>query len=237
MFYLLALLFVIGLVFGSFIAALSYRYPRRISSLKGRSFCDKCKKQIAWYDNIPLFSYIFLNGRCRNCKSKISLRYPTIELATGIGFILIGFQTLPLILFCILETIFIIDLENQIIPDIFIFIGIMVSIFNFQFLIFNNLLAGFLCASFLLLINLFTKGRGMGLGDIKFAVLGGFIVGLALSPVWLFVAFLTGAITGIILIIGRKAGLRSKIAFGPFLVVAIPITLVFGDAVLKLIRV
>jgi prepilin signal peptidase PulO-like enzyme (type II secretory pathway) len=231
-------LFVLGLIFGSFISALTWRYPKGISIAKGRSICPKCGKQISWYDNIPLLSYIFLGGKCRNCKKKISLRYPIIELATGVGFLLIGFQVLPLILFCILEIIFVIDLENQIIPDDFIFIGIfLVFLFllvtNSSFL-FPNLLAGFLAASFLLLIHLVTRGRGMGLGDIKFAVLGGLIIGLPLFPIWLFLAFLTGAAVGIILILGKKAGFKSKIAFGPFLVISIPITLLWGQKIIDL---
>jgi prepilin signal peptidase PulO-like enzyme (type II secretory pathway) len=235
MFLLQVVFFIFGLIFGSFITALSYRYPRKISNIRGRSFCDNCKKQIAWYDNIPLFSYIILGGKCRNCKSKISLRYPAIELATGIGFALIGFQILPLILFSLLEIIFIIDLENKMIPDLFIFLGILASIFNSQFTIYNTVLAGLLCATFLLLIHIATKGLGMGLGDVKFAVLGGMIVGLPLSPIWLGMAFLTGAAIGIILILGKKAGLKSKIAFGPFLVISIPITLLWGQKIINII--
>lgn len=227
-------LFVIGIVIGSFVAALSYRYPKKISNLKGRSFCDSCKKQIAWYDNIPLFSFLVLGGKCRSCKTKISWRYPAIELITGIGFVLIGFQAFPLILFCLLELIFIIDLEHQIIPDIFIFLGILVLLFTIQNSPFTIIFSGLASAVFLLLIHLITRGRGMGLGDVKFAVLGGMIT-FTLSPVWLLVAFLTGAVVGIILILGKKAGLKSKIAFGPFLVIAIPISLIFGNTILKFI--
>jgi leader peptidase (prepilin peptidase) / N-methyltransferase len=226
--------FSLGLIFGSFIAALTYRYVRNISNMKGRSFCDNCKKQIAWYDNIPLFSFIFLGGKCRNCKKTISPRYPLIELSCAIGFLLIDFQFVPLALFCILAIIFIIDLENQIIPDVFIFIGIILSLFLNHGSFLSNLLAGLICATFLLLVHIFTKGRGMGLGDVKFALLGGLIVGLPLSPVWLFVAFLTGAIVGIILISGKKAGLKSKIAFGPFLVISIPITLLWGQKFIEI---
>jgi prepilin signal peptidase PulO-like enzyme (type II secretory pathway) len=228
-------LFIIGLVFGSFITALTWRYPKGISIAKGRSICPNCRKQVSWRDNIPIVSYFLLGGKCRNCKAKISLRYPLIELAAGIGFVLIGFQILPLILFCLLEIIFVIDLENQIIPDSFIFIGILLSlIINYQSS-FTGLLAGFVCAIFLLLIFLFTKGHGMGLGDVKFAVLGGMIVGLPLFPIWLFVAFLTGAMVGIILILGKKMGLKSKIAFGPFLVISIPITLLWGQKIIDII--
>jgi prepilin signal peptidase PulO-like enzyme (type II secretory pathway) len=243
----LVFLFIFGLVFGSFISALSWRYPRGISIAKGRSICPHCRKQIDWYDNIPLLSFLFLGGKCRKCKKKISWRYPLIEVSTGISFLLIFIGVtlqgtysiysliITLILMVILETIFIIDLENQIIPDTFIFLGLFFALIIIHDSLFANLFAGFLSASFLLVIHLLTKGRGMGLGDVKLAVLGGMIVGLALSPVWLFVAFLTGAVTGIILILGKIAGLKSKIAFGPFLVIAIPVTLIFGNTILKLI--
>jgi len=228
-------LFVLGLVFGSFVSALSYRYPKGISVAKGRSFCPKCSKQIEWHDNIPILSFLILGGKCRNCEKPIPWRYPAIELITAVGFLLIGFNFVQLILFVLLELIFIIDLERQIIPDTFIFIGMLVSIHNSQFTIYNLLLAGFLAASLLMLIHLFTRGRGMGLGDVKFAVLGGMIVGLNLSLIWLFLAFLTGGLAGIILLIGKKAGLKNKIAFGPFLVVSIPIALIWGGKIIDIL--
>lgn len=227
---------ILGLILGSFLGALTYRLPLGESVAKGRSYCPRCRKTIVWYDNIPLLSYIFLGGKCRNCRNKISWRYPVIELATAVGFVLIGFQILPLILFCILEIIFIIDFEHQIIPDDLVFIGLALCVFlipNFSFPI-SNLFAGFACASILLFIHLVTNGKGMGLGDVKFAILGGIIVGLRLSLIWLFLSFLTGAVIGIILILGKKAGLKSQIAFGPFLIIAIPITLVFGNVIIKL---
>lgn len=226
-----------GLVFGSFVSALSYRFPKGISIAKGRSFCPKCKKQITWHDNIPLLSFFFLGGKCRNCKRPISWRYPAIELTTAIGFLLIGPNFVQLVLFVLLELIFIIDLENQIIPDRFIFVGLFFSLFIVHGSLFNSLFAGFLAASFLLLIHLATRGRGMGLGDVKFAVLGGMIVGLNLSLTWLFLAFLTGGLVGTILLIGKKAGLKDKIAFGPFLVVAIPIALMWGEKIIDIIKI
>jgi len=238
MIFISILLFVFGLVFGSFFSALSWRYPKNISVAKGRSFCPKCKRQIVWYDNIPLFSYIFLGGKCRNCKKHISWRYPIIELATAIGFCLVGLNIFNLIIFSILEIIFIIDFENKIIPDDFVFLGfVLVILHTIYFIpsdIFSSLFAGFLGASLLLLIHLITRGRGMGLGDVKFAVLGGMVVGLHLTLIWLFLAFLTGAFVGIILILSRKAGLKDQIAFGPFLIFSIWLTSIFGDKLLSL---
>jgi leader peptidase (prepilin peptidase)/N-methyltransferase len=250
-------LFILGLVFGSFISALTWRYPRRISVNKGRSICPRCKNQIRWFDNIPLFSFFVLGGKCRNCKKHISLRYPLIEAVTAIGFVAIGDfvstlqgQTLQgvysiiifLILFLILEAIFIIDLEHQIIPDSFVFAGLFVSATYYLLMpsaysLLPRLSAGFLSATILLLIHLITRGRGMGLGDVKFAVLGGLLVGPQLFLIWLFLAFLTGALVGIILILGKKAGLKSQIAFGPFLILAIPLALLYGEKILFWLRI
>jgi leader peptidase (prepilin peptidase)/N-methyltransferase len=229
------LLLTLGLVFGSFISALSYRYPRKMSVTRGRSICPNCKHKIAWYDNIPLFSFLVLGGKCRNCKKPISWRYPLIELATSLGFLLISLNIYYLIVFCILVAIFVVDFENQIIPDDFIFLGILVSAFTIYHSPFTYLFSGFLAASLLMFLHIVTKGRGMGLGDVKFAVWGGMLVGLPMTLVWLFLAFLTGGITGIILILGRRAGLKDQIAFGPFLIISIGLTFIYGDRLLNLL--
>lgn len=219
------ILFTIGLMVGSFVSLFTYRFPRKIQFVAGRSFCPNCKKEIAWYDNIPLLSFLILGGRCRHCRKKISLRYPTIELLTAVCFMLIGPNIFNLMLFSILFAIFIIDMEHQIIPDELIFLGLFfVLLVPSIYSLFASLFAGFLAASVLLSIHLITRGRGMGLGDVKFAVFGGALVGLKLSLIWLFLAFLTGALTAIILILWKKKGLKDKIAFGPFLVIAIALS-------------
>jgi leader peptidase (prepilin peptidase)/N-methyltransferase len=231
-------LLVSGLCVGSFLGALTSRYPKGDSITNGRSKCDECSQQIEWYDNIPILSFLLLSGKCRKCNKKISIRNPLIEIAGALGFVIIGLNIFYLLIFCILLSIFIIDFEYQIIPDDFVFFGIgitLIYIFLFrESTLYTSILAGFLASCFLLLIHIFTKGRGMGLGDVKFAVLGGMITGLNYVVPWLFVAFLTGAIVGIILIARGKAGLKDKIAFGPFLVIAIPISLIFGQNILNL---
>ncbi|CAN5325826.1 A24 family peptidase [soil metagenome] len=221
------LLLVFGLVIGSFLGALSYRLPRRISISEGRSECPNCHRQISWFDNIPLFSFLFLLGKCRNCKQKISFRYPLIELSTAIIFIIIGFNIVHLIIASVLIAIFVIDLETQIIPDELVFIGIVVFLLaGFSFI---NLLAGLLSALILLLLNIMTKGKGMGLGDVKLALLLGAMVGLDKFLIWLFFSFASGAIVGIMLILFKSAGLKQKIAFGPFLIIGLVLTIFFGS--------
>src|SRR5580765_1026315 len=134
------MLFILGLVFGSFLTSFPYRLLLGELFPKGRSYCPKCKKQINWYDNIPLLSFILLKGKCRNCKKKIPIGYPIIELSTGILFTILAYFVnhsslalqgwmLPFLLFVsvILIAIFITDWEEQIIPDELSFILFIAS--------------------------------------------------------------------------------------------------------------
>src|SRR6266550_1286562 len=83
-----ALAFLAGLLVGSFLNVCVFRLPRDLSVVRPRSFCPECERQIAWFDNIPLLSYVVLSARCRHCKARIPLRYPIVELATGVAFAL-----------------------------------------------------------------------------------------------------------------------------------------------------
>ena len=253
------LVLILGLCVGSFVSALTYRAPRGISIAKGRSFCPHCKAKISWYDNIPLFSFLFLRGKCRNCGKKISLRYPFIEGAIALGFLYIYSSTCSLgshevvcrwneslgtinlaflfFVFSLLVAIFVIDLERQIIPDNLVFILFSVTtlflLLGLSQFFFVNFLTGFLAATFLLLLFLITKGKGMGLGDVKFAVFAGVFLGWPQSVTWLFASFLIGAFVGLALILLRKASFGKHIPFGPFLVVSFFIAAFYGERILK----
>lgn len=225
-----AALFVFGLVIGSFIAALSYRLPRGISIKRGRSFCPNCKNKISWFDNIPVVSYLILGGKCRSCKKRISSRYPLIELSTAFIFVLVGQSPFILFISSILIAVFIIDWEQMIIPDELVFIGLAAT-FLYKLGgsdLYLSLLTGFACAVFLLLIHLITLGKGMGLGDVKLAILTGTVLGPHLSPIFLLASFLTGGVVAAILLVTGRARLKQKIAFGPFLVAGFFIAQLFG---------
>jgi prepilin signal peptidase PulO-like enzyme (type II secretory pathway) len=254
------IILLLGLCAGSFLGAVSYRLPRGKQFIKGRSYCPNCSRTIAWYDNIPLVSYILLKGKCRHCTRKISWRYPAIEAASGVIFVLIylafsscwgnsvicswgnilGPLGLPFLLFvaALVILVFIIDLEKQIIPDEVNFLGFgltsLVLIFSSHQL-YLFLLSGALAALFLLSVYLVTRGKGMGLGDVKFALFAGVFFGWPTALIWLFLAFLTGAIVAIILILRGKAKRQDKIAFGPFLAISFIICLFLGDIILKAI--
>lgn len=241
-------LFVLGLAIGSFLNVLIYRLPLGLS-IRGRSFCPRCKKKIRWFDNVPLLSFAFLRGRCRWCHSPISPQYPLVELITavlfvgiweigemreiwGLGYYLFIISSLIAILF--------IDLRHKIIPDIIVFPAILVSIFsvsifstifNVQPSIFNSFLSAFGSSAFFLALFLITRGRGMGFGDVKLAFLMGLFLGFPKIVVALYVAFLTGAFVSLILIVRRKVGLKSAIPFGPFLVIGTLVALFWGESI------
>jgi leader peptidase (prepilin peptidase)/N-methyltransferase len=225
----------LGLIVGSFVAALTWRLPRGESILKGRSRCPHCRKTIAWYDNLPLISFLLLNGKCRSCHRKISLRYPAIELTTALLFILVGhfFQGnfFYLLVAALLIAILVIDLEHQIIPDQLVFLGIAVRLGELVVrddpLFFSYLLSALIAALSLLAIHSLTRGKGMGLGDVKLALL----LGLFFKPLGvvtlLWSAFLTGGVAAAILILLGRARLKQKIAFGPFLIIGFFISLIW----------
>lgn len=252
----LAFVFGFGLVFGSFIGAYTYRWPRNISINKGRSFCPKCKKKINWYDNIPLLSYLLLGGKCRNCGKKISLQYPLIELSTALLFVLVyslkstalqelplqGIWTLPYLLAitAALTIIFIIDFENKLIPDEATFLIFTISSLvlllsendNFYQSFFN----AFLASLFFLFLNFITKGRGMGLGDVKLVLALSLVFhNWHLLVVWLFLSFVIGAFIGVFLILIGKAKWGKQIPFGPFLIFAFFITIFWGNSLLQVL--
>lgn len=223
--------FIFGLLIGSFISAITWRVPRNEGFVKGRSYCDSCRKELLWYDNIPLFSYLFYFGKSRCCRKKISPRYFLIEITTTTGaviFWLVFHNLFFILLFFITLCIFIIDLEHQIIPDeltwIFLF---CVLIYSFTF---GNLFSGFLFAFFFLFLYLVTRGRGMGMGDVKLAIPIGYIVGLSDGFIWLLATFLTGGFIACILLLAGKAGLKTKIAFGPFMIFAFWLVLIYTHA-------
>ena len=244
---------LLSLSIGSFLGAFTYRYEKGESITKGRSKCPNCKRTIRAIDNIPVISYLLLGGKCRDCGKNISPRYIAIELSTAMLLFVLGFfvkncsGTSPLctlagqgfigylsigILAFICISIFVVDFEQMVIPDVFTFFGIFVFTFPLLFsheLFFLRLAGGFIASLFLLLLHLGTGGKGMGLGDVKFAILGGLVLGIKLVVQWFFIAFLLGGVVGVLLLLTKKSKIGKQIPFGPFLVVALFVTFILGD--------
>ncbi|WKZ25728.1 MAG: prepilin peptidase [bacterium] len=230
-YFILILLVLVALAIGSFVSAVSYRIPRDLNFSKGRSFCDLCQKYLKWYDNIPLFSYFFYFGKSRCCGQKISIRYPLIEAASVLGacilFLLFPFLEFILYysLFVTLLTILVIDIEHQIIPDELVWLTLLISILIVNTSLLTTLFFAFLFSTFLLSIYILTSGKGMGLGDVKLAIPLGLVLGQEKGLVWLLSTFIIGGIVALFLLVLKKAKLKTKIAFGPFMIVAFWITL------------
>lgn len=221
--------FILGAAIGSFLGVLSERLPEGREVIFGRSQCDWCHQPLRWFELVPTASWVFQKGRCRRCHKKLSPVYPILEIATGIIFVTLyasfGFNLvlLPqLVLSSALLVIFLSDIKYQIIPDSMTIIS-LVAILWLKYLSLSpiikvDLWVTFGVASFFLLLWLATHGRGMGFGDVKLAPVLAFWLGWPLALVALYIAFLTGAIVAVILMISRVKSLKSRIAFGPFLV-------------------
>lgn len=214
-------------------------------TIGGRSACMSCRSTLSWYELIPVFSYLGLGGKCKTCKSKISMQYPLVELLTGIVFALLFLKFGDLFLYDIIAfsisyayygllcslliVITVYDLKHKIIPDIlslvfgiFAFIGIFIFDHGYLSLHWPSLsdfLAGFVLSVPFALLWLLSRGKWMGLGDGKLLVGLGFMLGMlgVLSAV--IFAFWAGGIIGIFLLIfSKKYGRKSEVPFAPFLV-------------------
>ena len=250
------IILILGLTFGSFLTAFTYRFPRGISIMKGRSKCPGCKKTISARDNIPVISYLLLKGKCGKCGKEIAHRYPIIEASTAIIFLLVyyffstcsasnpmceisnvvGVWALPyfLLLAIALVAIFVIDLEHMIIPDeiTFFILGVSVLLFlTFNIQMTLPFFIGLSVASFLLILNLATLGNGMGLGDVKLAIPLGFILSWPSTLTWVFGSFIIGSVVGLAFIGLGKAKFGKHIPFGPFLIASFFIALFFGNLI------
>ncbi|PLY02885.1 MAG: prepilin peptidase [Desulfuromonas sp.] len=244
----LACVFVFGTVIGSFLNVCIARVPAGESVVSPRSKCPECGTFISWYQNIPLLSYMFLRGRCAGCGVKISLRYPLVELLTGILFVAVlwyfglGFASPVFWVFVsLLICISFIDYDHQIIPNVISLPGIVLG-FVFSFLLpgmpwLDSLLGIVAGGGSLWLVAfiyyLLTRAEGMGMGDVKLlAMIGAFLGYQAVLPV-IFIASLLGSVVGILLMVITRSGRKLAIPFGPYLSMAALITLLWGDALLK----
>ncbi len=240
-FLLYPFIFLFGLTIGSFLNSVIYRLEVKESAFKGRSYCPRCHHSLGWKDLIPLFSFLSLKGRCHYCQKPISWQYPLVEITTGLLFVFLahysiydlGLMIYWLAIACFLIVIFVYDLKHYIIPDKIIYPAIIIVfaywlLGNLEMLL-NPLIAALLASSFFLTIVLVSKGKWMGLGDVKLAFFMGLFLGWPNILVALFLAFFFGAIIGIGLIAFSKKTLKSEVPFGPFLIIGTFVVLFFGE--------
>ena len=242
------LVFILGLIVGSFSNVCIYRIPKNESIIFPASHCPKCRSKIKPVDNIPLLSFILLKGRCRNCKSKISIQYPIVELITGLIYLIIyliyglNIQTLVyIILSSALVIIAFIDLNEQIVPDIIslpgIVIGFILSFFVPYISFINSALGVVVGGGIILIIGLagsvIFKKEAMGGGDVKLAAMIGAFLGWRYIIISLFLGFFLGALAGIILILSKIKSREDTVPFGPFIVLGSFITLFWGEKIIS----
>jgi len=246
-------IFVFGASIGSFLNVLIDRLPKE-ESINGRSHCDFCGKKLNWYDMFPVISFFILKGKTRCCRKKLSFQYPLIEFVTGVIFVTV-FKDGPYIesltrtvlisgVMACLIVIFISDLKYHLISDY-----ILLALFIFSLLlkfvipaeagihvIGFDVLSGLIVCLPIFLVYFISKERAMGLGDVYLTAIMGFLLGWQKGFLALYIAFVTGAIFGLIIILFKHRKLKSKIAFGPFLVIGTVVMLFWGERILEIIK-
>ncbi len=243
-----AFTFLFGLCIGSFLNVCIYRIPASKSISHPRSSCTSCNELIPFYDNIPVLSYILLRGKCRFCREPISLRYPIIEMLTGL-FALItvlkyGASLEALIYFvfiAVLLVITFIDIDHQIIPNVISLPGIPIfflASFGLPKINYLDSLIGILAGGGSLFLvawtyHLITKKEGMGFGDVKLLAMMGAVIGLRGVLFTIFVGSLVGTLAGALVMIKSRKGMKQKIPFGPFLAIGGIAYIFFGPQLIR----
>ena len=256
---IILIFFVLGLIIGSFLNVVIYRLDMA-ESLMGRSHCRHCKAKIAWYDNIPFFSFLILRARCRKCEEKISWQYPLVEIGTGIVFAMLAARffvlmdvtswflaSYYLIAFSALIVIFVYDLLHMEIPTVVLWTAVAFAVFcnlvldlngvglgslgMLGSLVFSGTLAAFVAFIFFFLLSALSHEKWMGMGDAFLVILLGLILGWPKILLALFLAFFIGAIYGIVAMGLKKKKLKSQIPFAPFLILGTFLALMWFDGI------
>jgi leader peptidase (prepilin peptidase)/N-methyltransferase len=238
---------LLGLFLGSFMNVCIYRLPRGLSPVRPRSGCPKCGHMLSWFENVPILSYLVLRGRCRKCKTRISPMYPSVEFITGAAFFA-GYAwygpsallIMRLIFVWALICLFIIDFENQILPNVITLPGIVVGLLG------NlidgpgwvNSLVGIAVGGGILwlIAEIYYRVRheeGLGMGDVKMLAMIGAFLGWKLVILTLVLSSFLGSIVGVFVLVARKESLKYAMPFGTFLAIGALVSSVVGDAILN----
>lgn len=239
-------LFLFGIIFGSFANVVILRLPKGESIAFPASHCTSCGKNIKWYDNIPIFSWFILRGKCRNCQAAFSFRYPLVEFLMGLAFVLafhfIGWNwyLLEVLIFLFgLITVSFIDIDHFILPDVFTLSGIVLGLagglLNPERSFIDSLLGCFLGGGFLWAVAyfyfVFRKEEGMGGGDIKLLAWMGAVLGWKAVPFIIISASLVGSLGGALTALKTNKGIKTIIPFGPYLAFGAALYLFGGEQI------
>jgi leader peptidase (prepilin peptidase) / N-methyltransferase len=235
-----------GALVGSFLNVCIHRLPLGTSIVWPGSACPHCGRPLAWFENIPIVSYLALRGRCRTCRAPISARYPTIEALTAAMFALGWWYYGPgvllasrLVLGCALIALFEIDREHQLLPHAITLPGIIVG---FAFGVFtepgwqSSLLGILVGGGALLAVGQvyywLRHEEGLGMGDFKMLAMIGAFLGWQLTLVTLMMASFVGSIVGALLIVSKRGGMKSALPFGTFLALGAAVAATAGNSIL-----
>ena len=248
----IALAGALGLLFGSFATVAAHRIPRRQSIVSGRSRCPNCAHQIGAAENIPVLSYLIQRGRCKRCGAAISIRYPVIEVTTAVLFALTVWKFGASIeavvfgtFFWVLVVLSAIDLEHRLLPNRVVYPALAAGWLGLVLLallretperLIDAAVGALVFGGFFFVVA-FLVPAGMGGGDVKLAfVLGtflGYLGGVGLVIVGMFLAFLLGSLIGVGLMLVRKGGRKTMVPFGPFLALGTAISIFVGRFLLE----
>lgn len=249
------LIFVVGLLIGSFLNVVILRMNTGRTIATGRSMCARCSRPLEWYELIPVFSFLALRGKCRTCKTSISFQYPVVELITGILFVvfyikiplMMGFTAyawlsflFALVVSSLLIVAAVYDARHKILPDVimypFMLLALLaIAVKSTLFPGFSPLLAiaeGVLVGLPFFLLWLLSRGRAMGFGDVKLATGIGWLLGLSLGFGAVILSFWIGALFGLFLIaVAHTHSMKSQVPFGPFLIIGALIAGLWGISI------
>lgn len=244
-------MFVLGACLGSFGNVIIARLPKSLSVVRPRSRCPQCQTMISWYDNIPIFSWMMLRGQCRACRTKISIRYPLVELITALMFVALYWKvglSVTLMEYAIFSWAGLvascIDLDHRILPDVITLPGIVVGLAgallnpdrSFLGALSGVLMGGGFLWAVAFIYYAVRKEEGMGGGDIKLIAWIGAVLGWKAVIFSIIVSSITGSIVGLFVALLNKsgAGMKTAIPFGPFLVFAAILFIFVGQPIMGL---
>ena len=239
---------LLGICIGSFLNVCIYRIPREESISFPPSHCTNCNYKLRWIDNLPLLSYIMLKGKCRNCKEKISIQYPLIELLNCILYIGIytkyGVELITIkymLLSSIMIVIGMIDFKTQyvylntiIVGTIIGIIFLVIDLINNKTVPMDNVYGMLIGLGVIGLIFAFTLGRGMGAGDIEIGALAGLFLGVKGAIFMVLSSFIIGSIFAITIMVVKDKGKKDAIAFGPYMAMSTIISLFVGNTLIDM---
>jgi leader peptidase (prepilin peptidase)/N-methyltransferase len=237
---------LLGIAIGSFLNVCIDRLPEGQSLIAPPSHCSACQKRLSFVDLIPVFSYLWLRGRCRYCQAPVPRRILWVEIATGAVFAFLYWQyglsselAVAAFYFCLFIVLLVIDFEHHILPNKLVYPGAAVALILSIFLSHMEIVPGIASAAagggiglgIFMLITILSRG-GMGWGDVKMAAFIGIVVGYPLIFVAILLAVVSGGLVAWILIITKAKSRKQSIPFGPFLSLAAMATLLWGNAIL-----